>query len=59
MVALMGNLASASNSIATMVSHDVVERFRPQTNQLVVVGNYKVLALLVFAAMSALYFVFR
>lgn len=41
MAALMGNLASASNSIATMVSYDVVKRFRPQTTdrQLVVVGR--------------------
>jgi SSS family transporter len=41
MAALMGNLSSASNSIATMVSYDVVKRFRPQTSdrQLVVVGR--------------------
>lgn len=41
MAALMGNLSSASNSIATMVSYDVVKRFRPQTTdkQLVVVGR--------------------
>lgn len=41
MAALMGNLSSASNSIATMVSYDVVKRFRPLTSdkQLVVVGR--------------------
>jgi len=41
MAALMGNLSSASNSIATMVSYDVVKRFRPQTTdkQLVIVGR--------------------
>lgn len=41
MAALMGNLSSASNSIATMVSYDVVKRFRPQTSdkRLVVVGR--------------------
>ena len=41
MAALMGNLSSASNSIATMVSYDVVKRFRPQTSdkKLVVVGR--------------------
>lgn len=41
MAALMGNLSSASNSIATMVSYDVVKRFRPQTSDkhLVAVGR--------------------
>ncbi|MEI8293518.1 MAG: sodium/solute symporter [bacterium] len=41
MAALMGNLSSASNSIATMVSYDVVKRFLPQTSdrQLVIVGR--------------------
>ena len=41
MAALMGNLSSASNSIATMVSYDVVKRYRPQTSdkKLVVVGR--------------------
>lgn len=41
MAALMGNLSSASNSIATMVSYDVVKRFRPQTTdrQLVITGR--------------------
>ncbi len=41
MAALMGNLSSASNSIATMVRYDVVKRFRPQTSdkKLVVVGR--------------------
>jgi Na+/proline symporter len=41
MAALMGNLSSASNSIATMVSYDVVKRFRPQTSdkKLVIVGR--------------------
>ncbi len=41
MAALMGNLSSASNSIATMVSYDVVKRFRPATTdrQLVFVGR--------------------
>ena len=46
MAALMGNLSSASNSIATMVSYDVVKRFRPQTSdkQLVVVGRVATVA---------------
>ena len=41
MAALMGNLSSASNSIATMVSYDVVKRFRPETSdkKLVIVGR--------------------
>ena len=41
MAALMGNLSSASNSIATMVSYDVVKRFRPDTSdkQLVFIGR--------------------
>jgi len=41
MAALMGNLSSASNSIATMVSYDVVKRFRPRTTdrQLVIIGR--------------------
>jgi SSS family solute:Na+ symporter len=41
MAALMGNLSSASNSIATMVSYDIVKRFRPETSdkQLVFIGR--------------------
>lgn len=41
MAALMGNLSSASNSIATMVSYDVVKRFRPDIGdkQLVLIGR--------------------
>ena len=41
MAALMGNLSSASNSIATMVSYDIVKRFRPDTSdkQLVFIGR--------------------
>ncbi|MCW1923856.1 sodium/solute symporter [Luteolibacter arcticus] len=41
MAALMGNLSSASNSIATMVSYDIVKRFRPHTGdkQLVRIGR--------------------
>lgn len=41
MAALMGNLSSASNSIATMVSYDIVKRFRPETGdkQLVRIGR--------------------
>lgn len=41
MAALMGNLSSASNSIATMVSYDIVKRFRPDTSdkQLVLIGR--------------------
>jgi SSS family solute:Na+ symporter len=37
----MGNLSSASNSIATMISYDIVKRFRPGTSdkQLVVIGR--------------------
>jgi len=46
MAALMGNLSSASNSIATMVSYDVVKRFRPETGdkQLVFIGRIATLA---------------
>lgn len=46
MAALMGNLSSASNSIATMVSYDVVKRFRPQTGdkQLVHIGRIATIA---------------
>lgn len=41
MAALMGNLSSASNSIATLVSYDIVKRFRPATGdkQLVMIGR--------------------
>jgi SSS family solute:Na+ symporter len=41
MAALMGNLSSASNSIATMVSYDIVKRLRPDTSdkQLVLIGR--------------------
>jgi SSS family solute:Na+ symporter len=41
MAALMGNLSSASNSIATMVSYDIVKRFRPETTdrKLVLIGR--------------------
>ena len=41
MAALMGNLSSASNSIATMVSYDIVKRFRPNTGdkELVKIGR--------------------
>lgn len=41
MAALMGNLSSASNSIATLVSYDIVKRFRPATGdkQLVRIGR--------------------
>jgi solute:Na+ symporter, SSS family len=46
MAALMGNLSSASNSIATMVSYDIVKRFRPDTGDrtLVFVGRVATLA---------------
>lgn len=46
MAALMGNLSSASNSIATMVSYDIVKRFRPDTSdkQLVLIGRIATLA---------------
>jgi SSS family solute:Na+ symporter len=33
MAALMSNLASAANSIATLVSYDIWKRFRPETNE--------------------------
>ena len=41
MAALMGNLASASNSIATLFSYDLYRRFRPETpeNKLVFIGR--------------------
>jgi SSS family solute:Na+ symporter len=46
MAALMGNLSSASNSIATMVSYDIVKRFRPATSdkQLVFIGRIATLS---------------
>ena len=46
MAALMGNLSSASNSIATMVSYDIVKRFRPATSdkQLVFIGRVATLS---------------
>ncbi|MCX6937921.1 MAG: sodium/solute symporter [Verrucomicrobia bacterium] len=46
MAALMGNLSSASNSIATLVSYDVVKRFRPATGdrQLVLIGRIATVA---------------
>jgi SSS family solute:Na+ symporter len=41
MAALMGNLASASNSIATLFSYDLYRRFRPETpeKKLVFIGR--------------------
>jgi SSS family solute:Na+ symporter len=33
MAALMGNLASAANSISTLVSYDLWKRFRPETSE--------------------------
>jgi solute:Na+ symporter, SSS family len=41
MAALMGNLSSASNSIATMVSYDIVKRFNPAITdkKLVLIGR--------------------
>ncbi|MGC8638820.1 MAG: sodium:solute symporter family transporter [Isosphaeraceae bacterium] len=41
MAALMGNLASAANSISTLFSYDLWRRFRPETpeHQLVVIGR--------------------
>lgn len=46
MAALMGNLASASNSIATLFSYDLYRRFRPQTSErrLVFIGRIASLA---------------
>jgi solute:Na+ symporter, SSS family len=46
MAALMGNLASASNSIATLFSYDLWRRFRPQTpeHKLVLIGRLASLA---------------
>ena len=42
MAALMGNLASASNSIATLFSYDLYRRFRPATpeHRLVLIGRF-------------------
>ncbi|MCU0748619.1 MAG: sodium/solute symporter [Akkermansiaceae bacterium] len=50
MAALMGNLSSASNSIATMVSYDIVKRFRPATSdkQLVRIGRIATIASIAF-----------
>ena len=46
MAALMGNLASASNSIATLFSYDLYRRFRPATSghRLVMIGRLASLA---------------
>ena len=46
MAALMGNLASASNSIATLFSYDLYRRFRPATpeHKLVLIGRLASLA---------------
>lgn len=46
MAALMGNLAGASNSIATLFSYDLWRRFRPETpdHQLVFIGRMASLA---------------
>ena len=46
MAALMGNLASASNSIATLFSYDLYRRFRPSTpeHRLVLIGRLASLA---------------
>ena len=50
MAALMGNLSSASNSIATMVSYDIVKRFRPSTTdkQLVHIGRIATISSIAF-----------
>ena len=41
MAALMGNLASAANSISTLFSYDLCKRFRPDTpeHRLVIIGR--------------------
>ena len=41
MAALMGNLASAANSISTLFSYDLWKRFRPETpeHRLVIIGR--------------------
>lgn len=46
MAALMGNLASAANSISTLFSYDLWKRFRPKTSdaQLVRIGRLATLA---------------
>ncbi len=46
MAALMGNLASAANSIATLFSYDLYRRFRPATpeHRLVLIGRLASLA---------------
>jgi len=46
MASLMGNLASASNSIATLFSYDLYRRFRPATpeHRLVLIGRLASLA---------------
>ncbi len=46
MAALMGNLASASNSISTLFSYDLWKRFRPETPEvhLVIIGRLATLA---------------
>lgn len=46
MAALMGNLSSAANSVSTMISYDLWQRFRPQTSEktLVLIGRLATLA---------------
>lgn len=50
MAALMGNLSSASNSIATMVSYDVVKRFHPDIadRKLVLIGRIATVTAILF-----------
>jgi solute:Na+ symporter, SSS family len=54
MAALMGNLSSASNSIATIVSYDLVKRLRPATSDARLVTIGRVATLLSIASGIAL-----
>jgi SSS family solute:Na+ symporter len=54
MAALMGNLASAANSIATLFSYDLWKRFQPETSEAQLVRIGRVATLLSFVVGIAL-----
>ncbi len=49
MAALMGNLASAANSISTLVSYDLWKRFRPETSNMRLIAIGRTATCLAFA----------
>lgn len=54
MAALMGNLASAANSISTLFSYDLLKRFRPSTGERALLLSGRIASFLAFVVGIAL-----